>query len=594
MSSIRITGLATGIDTDKMIKDLMKVERSRVDKVQQDKQILQWRQELYNSINKDFANFILNTKKDFGLTGTTSTGTMFNKTLSSLSWVKKAVSSNESAVKVSTTSAAVKGSYEIKVDRLADGVKAASGANTSVGDKANLASQFGLGENETIEFSISTGEGKTVKFAFGENAKLEDGTVGISGKKLSEIKMSDIVNVINSSGAGVQASYDSGIDRFFIQTTATGKDAILKINASHDGINSETKELINPSVGAQFINALKLNVTSYVDGEPVTTKSEIESIIGKNFNGVNALLSYNGATGIEQQSNQFTINGINFDIKAKGTTTVTVDTDTDAAYDKIKNFVDKYNELVDKMGKLLGEKPNRDFRPLSAEQKEAMKEKEIELWEEKAKKGLLRNDSIIASTMQSIRGSLYNPVEGLEDKAFNSLYHIGINTEKYSAGSIGGKLEIDEEKLKKAISEDVNGVLELLFKEPGEVPKWDDKSGKQIPNETVQGKGGVITRMYNTMIDGMGEIIGKAGPGEEAGMFRSINPRLMLDFVTKHSSISMLDKDMTSLNRRINDLNEQLFRTEDRYYRQFAAMEKFVQQMNSQGSWMMQQLGMKM
>lgn len=43
MSSIRITGLATGIDTDKMIKELMQAERTRVDKVQQDRQILQWR-----------------------------------------------------------------------------------------------------------------------------------------------------------------------------------------------------------------------------------------------------------------------------------------------------------------------------------------------------------------------------------------------------------------------------------------------------------------------------------------------------------------------------------------------------------------------
>lgn len=94
------------------------------------------------------------------------------------------------------------------------------------------------------------------------------------------------------------------------------------------------------------------------------------------------------------------------------------------------------------------------------------------------------------------------------------------------------------------------------------------------------------------MIDGMKEIIGKAGPGEDANLYRNVNTRLMLDFVTEHSSISMLDKDVTSLSRRIDDLNAQLIRTEDRYYRQFAAMEKFVQQMNSQGSWMMQQLGM--
>lgn len=55
-----------------------------------------------------------------------------------------------------------------------------------------------------------------------------------------------------------------------------------------------------------------------------------------------------------------------------------------------------------------------------------MKEKEIELWEEKAKSGLLRNDSIISRTMQNIRGSLYNKVEELKDMPLNSLYQIGI------------------------------------------------------------------------------------------------------------------------------------------------------------------------
>lgn len=585
MSSIRITGLATGIDTDQMIKDMMKVERTRVDRAQQDKQILQWRQELYNSINKDFANFILNTKKEFGLMTTTSTGVMFNKSLSSLSWVKKAVSSDESAVKVSTTSEAINGSYEIIVERLADGVKGVSGASISIGDKANLASQFNLGENDTIEFSIVSGD-KAINFAFGKDVILGEGTVGISGKKLSEIKMSDIVKVINSATTadekklGVQASYDANIDRFFIQTTATGKDATLKIEAT-DG-----------SVGKNFIDALKLNITSY-DPTSGNLKPVSALVTGETYNGVNALLSFNGATGIEQSSNQFTINGINFDIEQadlSSTITVTVDTDTDAAYDKIKGFIDKYNEMVDKMGELLGEKQYRDFRPLTAEQKEAMKEKEIELWEEKAKSGLLRNDSIISSTMQKVRSSLYEKVQGIEGP-FSALYEIGIETERWVAGATGGRLKKDEEELKKAIAEDVNGVLELLFKEAGPVSATD-ADGNLIPGETVEGKGGVITRMYDIMIDGMKEVINKAGIGEEASLFRSIRSNMLIDFVTEYGSISMLEKDMSKLDLRIDDLNRYLASKESQYYNQFAAMEKYIQQMNNQSSWMMQQFGM--
>lgn len=556
MSSIRITGMS-GIDTEKMIKDIMKAERVRVDNVQQDRQIVQWRQELYNSINKDFANFILNTRKEFGLSVITSTGSIDSKSLSSLSWVKRAISSNEGAIKVSTTSQAVNGSYDVTVHRLADGVKGASSVNVDEAIKDILSNL----SDAVIEDGdiISPAETFDIKIN-GETITVKKGDT-----------MSSIIKNINSSGAGVQASYDATIGRFFIQTTATGKDAELKIEAAQG------------SKGEEFINALSLNITSYdADGTQKTAGFKFED---SPYKGVNALIDFNGATGIEQQSNQFTINGINLDLRTIGSTTIRVDTDTDAVYDKIKGFVDKYNELVDKMAKLLGEKKYRDFKPLTSEQKEAMKEKEIELWEEKAKSGLLRNDSIISSIMQNVRGSLYYKVKGLEESPLNSLYQLGIETEGYVPGEVGGKLKIDEEKLRKAISEDASGVLEVLFKEADTTTK----NGKTVP---VKNSGGVITRIYNNMIDGMKDIIGKAGPGEDASLYRSINTRLMLDFVTEHSSISLLDKDLTSLDRRISDLNAQLLRKEESYYSKFSAMERFVQQMNNQGSWMMQQLGM--
>ncbi len=53
---MRISGLASGIDTEEMIQSMMRAERVKVDRVEQDKQILLWRQEMYNDINKAFAN----------------------------------------------------------------------------------------------------------------------------------------------------------------------------------------------------------------------------------------------------------------------------------------------------------------------------------------------------------------------------------------------------------------------------------------------------------------------------------------------------------------------------------------------------------
>ena len=70
-NTMRITGLASGIDTEEMIEKLMQAEKVKVDRVEQDKQIALWRQEMYNDVNKDFVNFILNSRKDFGLTSVT-------------------------------------------------------------------------------------------------------------------------------------------------------------------------------------------------------------------------------------------------------------------------------------------------------------------------------------------------------------------------------------------------------------------------------------------------------------------------------------------------------------------------------------------
>lgn len=560
MSSIRITGLATGIDTDKMIKELMQAERTRVDKVQQDRQILQWRQELYNSINKDFANFILNTKKEFGLNVTSSTGSIDSRSLSSLSWVKRAVSSNEAAIKATTTSKAADGRYDITVHRLADGVKGASSEDIGQALK-NILSDL---KPKTDE------DGNVIKPDETFDLIINDKTITVN----HDDTMSTIIKKINESDAGVQASYDASIGRFFIQTKNTGEGANLSF-AGTEGL------------GKNFIDALKLNVTA---GNKSYTYDTDKSIVDEEeaFIGTNALIDFNGATGIEQSSNQFTINGISLDIRQadpNSKITIQVDTDTDAVYDKIKGFVDQYNELIDKMGKLLGEKQYRDYRPLTAEQKESMKDKEIDLWEEKAKSGLLRNDSIISSTIQKLRSSLYNEVEGA-DGAFSALYELGITTERWVAGAVGGKLEIDEEKLKTAISSDVNSVLQVLFKEAGPLQDLDAQGNP------VQGKGGVITRMYDIMIDGMKEVIYKAGPGEESSLFRNIRSNMLIDFVTKHGSISLLDKDIKDIDSRISDLNAMLLNKEDQYYRKFSVMEQFVQQMNNQGSWMLQQLGM--
>ncbi|KGG81212.1 hypothetical protein Y919_01505 [Caloranaerobacter azorensis H53214] len=560
MNNIRIGGLASGMDIDQIVSDLMKAERTKVDKLEQDKQLIKWKQELYQEINLDFANFILDTKKEFGLTLTTSTGTLVNRSVDNLDWVKSATSSNENIATVSANSSAVRGTYNITVDRLAESFSAASSGSISIGDKSNIASQFGLAVSDKIEFTITTNKGEK-KFTY---------------TNLDTVSLNDIVKDINSADLGVTAVYDSTIDRFFLQTDNTGSDNWMKI--------TDTSTF---SGGGTFItgDASKLQL-KYNNGG-----SSVSLVNGQQYSGVDAQIDFGEAKDIVMSSNQFTINGINFNLKSTGSFTVQVDTDVDAVYDKIKTFVEKYNEIVEKVSIKLSEKRYRDYKPLTKEQKEQLSEKEIELWEKKAKSGLLRSDSILSRTMYNIRSGLYEQVSGVTG-SYDQLTEIGITTESYISGSTGGKLVIDETKLKTAIQNDVDGVLELLFKEPSDA--LASKSESNMTAAEIQQKrseSGLINRLYDNMIAGMKEIINKSGPGNDSATFRNVKSNMLIDFITKYSGISMLDKDISNIDEKIDDMYDYLDRVEDRYWRQFTVMEKAISQMNQQSMWLMSQFG---
>jgi len=545
----------SGLDTESMIESLMKAERVKVDTLKQDRQLVLWRQEMYNNLNKEFANFIINTRKNFGLTYTTSTGIFLSNSYKNLSWVKKVTSSDTSIASVSASGIPFDGIYRVNVEKIAQGVSMVSGSNIGGDLKDILAS---LGEDDEIRFTIATHKGEK-EFVFRNESE----------KKLT---VEDIVKELNSAtvldennkevSLGIKASYDANIGRFFIQTKETGRNVYIKIDADEG------------TSGKDFIEALNLKVSynGYEDSNGNVVEADgtgHDLALGTKYIGQDALIHFNGAENITSSSNNITINGINMSLMGTGEFTVTVNTDVDGIYQKISSFIEEYNKLVDKVDELLKQKRYYDYKPLTDAQKEEMKDKEIELWEEKAKSGLLKNDDIIARTMQNIRSSIYEEFEGV----FKLITEIGITTEKYASGTAGGRLEIkDEQKLRQAISENPEGVMELLFKESSE-----------------ESAGGIVTRIYDNLISGMEEIIKKSGTGDNASLYRNVKSTILLDFVTEYGSISLLDKSIADYDKRIADLNDALRDKENYYYKKFAALETAISRMNAQSMWLAQQ-----
>jgi flagellar hook-associated protein 2 len=267
----------------------------------------------------------------------------------------------------------------------------------------------------------------------------------------------------------------------------------------------------------------------------------------------------NGVT-VENQSNNFTINGIQFNLRqamtGTDTATLKVESDIDGVVANIKGFIEKYNETIDAINAKLSEERYRDYPPLTDEQKKDMKDTDIKLWEEKAKSGLLRSDPLLSGIVNKMRQALYTPVSGLRSD-MDSLSEIGITTGGYWEK---GKLHLDESKLRDALAKDPNAVAKLF------TVFSDDKN---TDND------GIAVRLYNVIKSGMDSITDKAGGG---------------DYQLYDNSL--LGKQVRDINDRISIMEDQLKSIEDRYYRQFTQMEQAIAAMNQQSMWLSQQLGM--
>lgn len=546
VNPIRFGGMASGLDTESLVKQLVSAEKTRVDKFTQQKIWKQWQQTAYNETNKTMANFILDTRKNLGLTRTTSTGALVSGSINTVDWVKKA-SSSSTAFDVTASANAPSGVVNIKVNQLAKG--------------ANVSSQRDVDSSLTAESIIGAGnfvDGKATIKINNEDIVLE-----------STDTLSIIAQKIRVAAPELNASYDSGAKRFFMSTKNTGEEATISFD------NDAAKSLM---LGLNFVDETINDIANIPAADSTRT-------------GQAALIEYNGGTPIKYQSNNISINGLNLTLKAETTAAeaVSVDTDVDGAYNKIKEFVDEYNKLIDGFNSKLSEKTYRDFQPLTDEQKEAMSENDIKLWEEKAKSGLLKNDQTITNMMQKMRQDLYKEVEG-----FGGMYDIGITTGSWRDN---GKLTIDEIKLKEALRNDSEKVLNTLFK-TSDIPEQTINSSD---SETVKAEKlalmnqrssemGAFSRVYDNLTSGIKDIVSKSGPGSEAALLRSVKSNILIDYVTSGSR-SLIDKDVSEIDKRISRETERLASLESRYWKQFTALEKAMNQMNSQSSWLAQQFG---
>ncbi|QOR66245.1 flagellar hook-associated protein 2 [Cytobacillus suaedae] len=515
---MRIGGLASGMDIDQLVSDLMKAERMPLDKLNQKKQVLEWQRDGYRDMNKLFAE-LNNMTLDMRLENTYSS--------------KSVTSTNASAITATANADAPNGSYTVNVERLATAAIRASQSGISLDptqkidpnaklstQMAKLKSTFSTNATGQIEFTITT---------YNENGSPNTFTKAYDPANSS---LNDILKDINGSTTlGVRAFYDPTSDKVVMERTVTGD------------LNPTGMEIGFSGASANFFtNTLQMKDATGV---------EVES------GGTNARFTYNNGLTVEPPTNSYTINNISFTFNAvtNGNATVTISNNTDNAVDKIVQFVNKYNEVIEKINGKLSEERFRSYQPLTKEERDELSEKQIEQWEEKAKSGLLKNDSVLSSGLNQLRLDFYSPLSNTAAKTgFRQLAEIGIKTSTNYLDK--GKLTIDEKTLRAKLQEDPDAVYNLF-----------------AADGTTTGTKGIIRRIEETITNTVRNIESKAGKS------------------TWTNQQFTLGRNLTSLDKDINRFEDRLIQVEDRYWRQFTAMEKAIQQSNQQSMFLMQQFG---
>lgn len=534
---MRIGGLASGMDTESMVKQLMKAERLKMDRWTQKKTYGTWQQEAYREINKTLANYMLESRKKMSL-DVDYFGNVKPDAKDKMTWLKQATSSNEQAFSVQASAGAMTGDIQIRIEQIASAASVSSSDDTGYTQATKISEVMSVSESDSVLLSIN---GSSIELKGSDNLK-------------------DAARKIRQQ-AGIYANFDSGSKRMFLNTAKTGSEAKIEW-----GADAQT---------AQFLSALKLG-----NGTAVT--------------GKNARIEINGGTAIEYQSNHIEVNGLSITLKAKtpSAENIHVQMDVDGAYKKVKEWVDDYNKLIDGLTQKLNEKQHRDYQPLTPEQKEALKDNDVKLWEEKAKSGLLAKDRILTQMLQEMRSGVYEKVEG-----GGAGYDIGITTGNYKDG---GKLKIDENKFKKALQEDPEKVMQILFGaselSKKEISKDDTpqvRAEKLASNKQRHMENGIFVRAFESITEGIEKIVVKAGPGNESALLRNVKGTILQKYATSFGSRNEIDQSLAEIGKRIDNENRRLSFLESKYWKQFSEMEKALQQMQSQSGWLAQQFGGK-
>lgn len=232
MAGMRLTGLISGMDTESMVKELIKASSTKVDNVRKDKQTLEWKKEAWQDLNTKIYNFYKNELSVFKTNGTYKS--------------KKVTASNNDKVSVTAANGASLGTHTVSVKQLASSAYL-TGAKITSGD--NNYSEV-LSATASTNFADMTGtdgsnlglSGSTISFSYGTNTiEFELGGTGENG--VANLKELNEKLKANENFKGLSASIADGGIVFTNDSAVKNSDGVYE-----NGVNY-TIQSSNPALG---------------------------------------------------------------------------------------------------------------------------------------------------------------------------------------------------------------------------------------------------------------------------------------------------------------------------------------------------------
>ena len=364
----------------------------------------------------------------------------------------------------------------------------------------------------------------------------------VNGTKIEGITadttVSELLTAINNNkDAGVTAIYLDSANKFVLSSNEKGEGREISLGAKPNDI-TDAAYIIFGGNGMESHKG--------TDGEM--------SIL---YNGVK--------TTITSSSNTFSIDGLDIratntfntgSATAEGGVSFTASADTEKVTETVKKFIEAYNAMIDEVRTQATTKPDSNYKPLTDDQKNEMNETSIKNWEDKAKEGILYNSSALKDLDNATQGIFSSMM--INGVSYDDLEKIGISfSDDYTAG---GKIVFDEEKFKTAMDSDPEKVSDLFTGTHGIVNTIDSTLSTYA------------TRYASRNGNSYGVLI------EEAGSEK-------LSLTLTNNSIY---KELKDMQETITNLQSQLSTEQDRYISQFTQMERLINQMNSQSSYLSQ------